>query len=138
MRNVEIFNELYKKSGWFCFRGRDIHPVFCPCHRHIKQSPLFCKGHTIVLICNELNNRIIFDLAREPEFSFEHIDQNYVVIPKALGTMRCHKGDLCIWVFFTPDRTARQFAEPIRSVQLIHVIIVSSNQQNRTLLAVLR
>ena len=79
----------------------------------------------LVLICNELHNRIIFDLAQEPECLFEHIDQNYVVILRAPGTMHCHKCHLCIAITCTSGTaTPSPVASLYSQLQLFTIPIV--------------
>lgn len=125
--NVEILNELYEESGWLCLRCSNINPVFRSCHCYIEQTAFFSKRHTFIFVCDQLNNWIVFNLAREAELSLNHIGQNYIVVSKAFGAMRCHECDVCIWVLFAFDKTTGQLTETTRPVKLIHIIVIASN-----------
>ena len=127
MWNIEILNQFYQKSGRSVFWRGDIDTVFGSCHRYIEQPALFGKRHAVVLICNQLDDRIIFNLAGKTKFPLKHVDQDHIIVAQPLGTVCRHKGNVSLWIFFAPDTASRKLRKQSCVVQLVHIVVIPAD-----------
>ena len=135
-REMMLLYQFHEEARRLVFRNSNVNAVLRARERNVKEPALLGKRHAPVLIHHELHYRIVLDLTREAELALEHVYKYHVVIAQALRAVRRHESDVGIRILFASDLSAK-LAEQARPDQLIHIIVISTDQKYRFLRSVL-
>lgn len=94
MGDFKVFDQLEDKTGRVLGRSDHVDAVFGSGHGHIEKASFFREGYGVVGVGHQLHDGVVFDLCREAEAGFQHVEEDDVVEAQAFGSVGGEEGDV--------------------------------------------